>query len=162
MKREQMMMKALAGALLWSSLAAGGAEKTLELDNVVVTPTGSEKEAFDTSLPVNLIQARDIEERIVVSVADLFRTEPGVDAVTAGPGSVHPMIRGLQGERVLVLVDGIRLSEQRPGGNHVFSLDPAQIERVEVVRGPASVLYGSDAIGGVVNFITKRADEETA
>ena len=72
------------------------------------------------------------------------------------------MIRGLYGERVLVLVNGVRLSEQRPGGNHVLSLDPAQIERVEVVRGPASVLYGSDAIGGVINFITKRSDEETA
>ncbi|MEZ4602692.1 MAG: TonB-dependent receptor plug domain-containing protein [Desulfobacterales bacterium] len=50
----------------------------------------------------------------------------------------------------------VRLSEQRPGGNHVFSLDPAQIERVEVVRGPASVLYGS-TIAGVINFITKGA-----
>ncbi len=162
MKRVGMKRIALAGALLLGGMAANGEEKALELDNVVVTPTGSEKEAFDTSLPVNLIRTRDIEEKIVVSVADLFRLEPGVDVVTAGPGSVHPMIRGLQGERVLVLVDGIRLSEQRPGGNHVLSLDPAQIERVEVVRGPASVLYGSDAIGGVVNFITKRADEETA
>jgi outer membrane receptor protein involved in Fe transport len=162
MMLEKTTMKALAGALLLGSMAAGGAELALELDSVVVTPTGGERDAFDTSLPVNLIRTRDMEERIAISVADLFRNEPGVDAVTAGPGSVHPMIRGLQGERVLVLVDGIRLSEQRPGGNHVLSLDPAQIERVEVVRGPASVLYGSDAIGGVVNFMTKRADEETA
>jgi hemoglobin/transferrin/lactoferrin receptor protein len=58
-------------------------------------------------------------------------------------------------------VNGIRLSEQRPGGNHVFSLDPARVERVEVVRGPASVLYGSDAIAGGINFITKGADTET-
>ena len=80
-KRETTMMKALAGALLLGSLAAAGAEQALELDNVVVTPTGSEQDAFDTSLPVNLIQTRDLEERIVVSVVALLRTKPGVDAV---------------------------------------------------------------------------------
>ena len=138
------------------------AEETSMLPEIVVTATGSDKESFDTSLPVNLLEIRDLEEKIAVSVAEIFHKEPGVDVVTTGPGSVHPMIRGLYGERVLVLVNGVRLSEQRPGGNHVFSLDPAQIERVEVVRGPASVLYGSDAIGGVINFITKGADEETA
>ncbi len=131
------------------------------MSELVVIATGSEMDRFDTSLPVNLIKVRDLEKRVVVSLPEVFRGEPGLDAVTAGPGSVQPVIRGLHGERVLVLVNGIRLSEQRPGGNHVFSLDPAQIERVEVVRGPASVLYGSDAIGGVMNFITKGADEQT-
>ncbi|VFM98826.1 MAG: hemoglobin/transferrin/lactoferrin receptor protein, partial [Candidatus Kentron sp. G] len=138
------------------------AEETIMLPEVVVTATGSKKDSFDTSLPINILEISDLEEKIAVSVAEIFQKEPGVDVVTAGSGSVHPMIRGLHGERVLVLVDGIRLSEQRPGGNHVFSLDPAQIERVEVVRGPASVLYGSDAIGGVINFITKGAEEKTA
>ncbi len=131
------------------------------LTPLVVTATGSEKSVFDTSLPVNLLEARELDEKVTISLSEIFQYEPGVDAITAGPGSIQPVIRGLSGERVLVLVNGIRLSEQRPGGNHVFSLDPAQIERVEVVRGPASVLYGSDAIGGVMNFITKRADEES-
>lgn len=152
----------LVAAWVCCSSAAWAAEELVTLEDVVVTATGSEKERFDTALPINLIESRDMEERIVVSAADLLRFEPGVDAVATGTGSVHPMIRGLSGERVLVLVDGIRLSEQRPGGNHAFSLDPAQVERVEVVRGPASVLYGSDAIGGVVNFITKRTDKETS
>jgi hemoglobin/transferrin/lactoferrin receptor protein len=136
-------------------------EEIVTLNTMVVTPTGSEKELFDTSLPVNVLNARDLDEKIAVSMAEIFFNEPGVDVVTAGPGSVHPIIRGLSGERVLVLVNGVRLSEQRPGGNHVFSLDPAQIERVEVVRGPASVLYGSDAIGGVMNVTIKGADAET-
>jgi len=149
----------IAAALCGASFVL--AEETLTLTDVVVTPTGSEKESFDTSLPVNLLESRDLDERIAGTVAEIFHREPGVDVVTAGPGSVHPVIRGLSGERVLVLVNGVRLSEQRPGGNHVFSLDPAQIERVEVVRGPASVLYGSDAIGGVMNFQIKGADAET-
>lgn len=136
-------------------------DEVAALPEMLVTPTGTEKIAFETSLPVNLVEAEELEEKITSSIGTIFETEPGVDVVSAGNGSVHPMIRGLHGERVLVLVDGIRLSEQRPGGNHVFSLDPAQIEKVEVVRGPASVLYGSDAIGGVVNFITKGAEERT-
>ncbi len=138
------------------------AEDIYTLPQIVVTPTGSEKDVFDTSLPVNLLVSRELEEKVAFSVAEIFQKEPGVDVVTTGPGSVHPMIRGLYGERVLVLVNSVRLSEQRPGGNHVFSFDPAQIERVEVVRGPASVLYGSDAIGGVINFITKKAGEKFA
>nr|VFJ78003.1 MAG: hemoglobin/transferrin/lactoferrin receptor protein [Candidatus Kentron sp. FW] len=150
----------IAAALCCTSFVF--AEETIMLPEITVTATGSEKDSFDTSLPVNILDVGDLEEKIAVSVAEIFQKEPGVDVVTAGSGSVHPMIRGLHGERVLVLVNGIRLSEQRPGGNHVFSLDPAQIERVEVVRGPASVLYGSDAIGGVINFITREADEETA
>lgn len=144
---------------LWAAFTF--AQAPISLEEMVITPTGSESDAFDTSLPVNRITSSDIAERLATGISDVLANQPGVDAVTAGTGSVHPMIRGLQGERVLVLVNGVRLSEQRPGGNHVFSLDPSQIEQVEVVRGPASVLYGSDAIGGVINFITKGADEET-
>ncbi|MCU0782885.1 MAG: TonB-dependent receptor [Verrucomicrobia bacterium] len=151
----------LSLAALSCCLSFARAQEAVPLPPVVVTATGSEKALFDTSLPVNLLESRDLEEKIAISLAEIFQYEPGVDAVTAGPGSIQPVIRGLSGERVLVLVNGIRLSEQRPGGNHVFSLDPSQIERVEVVRGPASVLYGSDAIGGVMNFITKRADAES-
>ena len=136
-------------------------DSIVSLSDMVVTATGGEKDRFETSLPINIMELRDMEEKITTTIAEIFKDEPGVDAVTAGTGSLHPMIRGLSGARVLVLVDGIRLSEQRPGGNHAFSLDPAQVERVEVVRGPASVLYGSDAIGGVINFITKRAEERT-
>lgn len=138
--------------------AAAAADETISLGTLVVTPTGSETSSFETPLPVNVIERVTLDRRAVMSIPDTLARQPGVDAVTAGSGSVHPMIRGLQGERVLVLVNGIRLSEQRPGGNHVFSLDSSRVERVEIVRGPASVLYGSDAIGGVVNFITKGAD----
>jgi hemoglobin/transferrin/lactoferrin receptor protein len=134
---------------------------TAQLSDTVVTASGRESSAFDTSVPMNVITSEDIEERGAITMADVFKSEPGINAVTTGPNSVRPMIRGLYDERVLVLVNGVRLSEQRPGGNHILSLDPSQIERVEVVRGPASVLYGSDAIAGVINIITKQAPRET-
>ena len=151
----------LVAAVLCSVPFTFSEEKVPVLTELLVTPTGTERTAFETSLPVNLIESVELEEKITTSIKTIFEKEPGVDVVATGNGSIHPMIRGLHGERVLVLIDGIRLSEQRPGGNHAFSLDPAQIERVEVVRGPASVLYGSDAIGGVINFITKGAENCT-
>lgn len=132
-----------------------------KLDDTVVTASGRESSAFDSSVPMNVITAEDIAERGAVTMADVFRGELGLNVSTTGPNSVRPMIRGLYDERVLVLINGVRLSEQRPGGNHILSLDPSQIERVEVVRGPSSVLYGSDAIAGVINIITKQAPRET-
>jgi hemoglobin/transferrin/lactoferrin receptor protein len=137
------------------------ADDVLALDEMVITPTGREALAFDTSLPVNVLSEDDLRKKLTMNMADVFAGEPGVDVSTTGTGSVRPMIRGLFDERVLILVNGVRLSEQRPGGNHVLSIDPGQIDRIEVVRGPASVLYGSDAIGGVMNIVTKRGDEDT-
>lgn len=145
---------------IWALTIMAEEQEPLDLDELVITPTGTEKEVFDTSLAVSVVTEQQMIDQAVVFIEDIFKNEPGVDSVTAGPGSVHPIIRGLHGERILVLVDGTRLSEERPGGNHIFSLNPSQIAQVEIVRGPSSVLYGSDAIGGVINFITKRSFEE--
>jgi hemoglobin/transferrin/lactoferrin receptor protein len=133
---------------------------TVQLDAVVVTATRTETPAFDTPLPVNVIRRRQIEREMPVSMSEVFKREAGLDAATTGPNIVHPMIRGLFDDRVLVLVDGIRLSEQRGGGDHRLSIDPDQIDRIEAVRGPGSVLYGSDALGGVINIITRQAKVE--
>ena len=154
------LVAGLSGAA-WAQEASDDATPSMQLGETVVTASGQETSAFDTSVPMNVITAESLEERGAVSMEDVFRGEPGLNASTTGPNSVRPMIRGLYDERVLVLINGVRLSEQRPGGNHILSLDPAQIERVEVVRGPASVLYGSDAIAGVINVITKQAARST-
>jgi len=143
-----------------SGQSAAKQTSALQLEETVVTATGHASQAFDTSMPMNVITAEDLERRGAVSMEDVFRGEAGLNVSATGPNSVRPMIRGLYDERVLILVNGVRLSEQRPGGNHILSLDPAQIERIEVVRGPSSVLYGSDAIGGVINVITKQPRQE--
>ena len=134
---------------------------TVQLDAVAVTATRTATPVFDTSLPVNVIQRRQIEREMPVSMAEIFKREAGLDASSTGPNIVRPMIRGLMDDRVLVLVDGVRLSEQRGGGDHRLSIDPDQIQRIEVVRGPGSVLYGSDALGGVINIITRKAKVES-
>lgn len=147
----------VAGLLLISNTFLG-ANDELVLDDLFITATQNpELNANETPVLVDVVNQETMKEKSIISLHELLEQTPGVDAKTAGPGSVMPMIRGLSDEQVLVLVDGIRLSDERPGGNHVLSINPAQIERVEIVKGPGSVLYGAGAIGGVVNFITKKA-----
>ena len=105
------------------------------LDTIIVTATRQRSHVMDSTFPVNVISEENIEHEMPSSMADLFENEPGLSASTTGGGSVRPMIRGLYDDQVLILLDGIRLSEQRAGGNHVLSIDPALISQVEVIRG---------------------------
>ena len=92
----------------------------------------------------------------------MFRNAEGVYIQKTNLGGGSPFIRGLTGKQVLVLVDGIRLNNSfYRFGPHQYlnTIDPNSIERIEVVRGPGSVLYGSDALGGVVNIITKKQSD---
>lgn len=134
------------------------AEEGSTMEDITVTATQNpELKTYEAPLPVDVVTSDEIEEKGITRLQELFEQTSGVDAITAGPGSVMPVIRGLSHEQILVLVDGVRLSDERPGGNHVLSIDPAQIERMEIVKGPGSVLYGAGAVGGVVNIITKKA-----
>ena len=93
-------------------------------------------------------------------VADLFRNLPGVDVTGVGPNQTRLIVRGQQGQRILLAEDGIRLNNsrrQQDFGELPAFTDINSTSRVEVIRGPASVLYGTDAIGGVVNQLTTHA-----
>ena len=130
---------------------------TVNLDEIIVTASMNEAKVFNSSLPVNVITRKEIEHTVPADMGDLFKYQPGLNVSYTSMGSLRPMIRGLYDDRVLIMVDGIRLSEQRGGGDHALSINPGQIERIEVVRGPGSVLYGSDAVGGVINIITRNS-----
>ena len=129
------------------------------LDNVVVTANRYEKEAYKVTQPITAAGGEEIQKKGYTIVSDVVRNFPGVDMNDAGPFRARPVIRGLFGTRVLVLVNGERLNDQRDissfAGVSMSLVDVNNIERVEVVNGPSSVLYGSDAMGGVINIITK-------
>ncbi|MEP6692072.1 MAG: TonB-dependent receptor [Gemmatimonadaceae bacterium] len=128
-----------------------------QLGTVTVTATRTPTDVFSVAVPVNVIDSAAIRERQVNGAADLFRDQPGLDVNGVGTNQVRPTIRGLRGQRILLLEDGLRLNNSRRQQD--FGELPAivglnDLQRVEVVRGPLSVLYGTDAIGGVVNLIT--------
>lgn len=123
-----------------------------------VTATGSESDTFDIPTPVIVIEAEKIEELQPDNAADLLRGEPGVDVNGIGPNQARPIIRGQRGLRILFLENGLRMNNARRQtdfGEITGLVDIGNVETMEVVRGPASVLYGSDAIGGVLNLVTK-------
>ncbi len=123
-----------------------------------VTATGSATDTFDIPAPVIVIDAERIGELSPDNAADLLRGEPGVDVNGIGPNQARPIIRGQRGLRILFLENGLRMNNARRQsdfGEATGLVDIDNVETLEVVRGPASVLYGSDAIGGVLNLITK-------
>lgn len=123
-----------------------------------VTATGSERNIFDIATPVTVISEKKIEQKDVENAADLLREQPGVDVNGVGPSQARPVIRGQRGLRVLFLEDGLRLNNPRRQtdfGEIGGLVDLQNAATIEVIRGPASVLYGSDAIGGVMNVISK-------
>ena len=110
---------------------------------------------FETFNAVTSLDTSEIMKKYGATLADVLEYEPGVAKRTFGPGTSRPIIRGFDGDRVLIMQDGIRTGDlSSQSGDHGVSIDPAGLQRVEVVKGPATLLYGSNAIGGVVNAIS--------
>jgi hemoglobin/transferrin/lactoferrin receptor protein len=125
---------------------------------VVVTATRTERELVDVPTSITVIDSKQIERRPQGTIAQLLQDIPGVQVTDGGVGggSKRVAIRGEGPARVLVLIDGMKISEQKSMDGSMLMIDPNNVERIEVIKGPASVLYGSEAIGGVVNIITKK------
>ena len=139
-----------------STTAARAHARTLP--TVTVTATRTTTDVTGVATPVLVIDSLRIRSSLANGVADLLRAEPGVDVVGTGVNQTRPSIRGQRGQRILLLEDGMRLNNsrrQQDFGELTAFVDADQLARIEVVRGPASVLYGTDAIGGVVNLITR-------
>jgi outer membrane receptor protein involved in Fe transport len=128
-------------------------ERTFELETVAVTASRTPQLISSSPLATSTLGPERLRREHSVSLARTLSTLPGVRAVTTGEQVGKPVIRGLFGSRVAVLADGLRLEDYSWSDEDAPSVDARLAERVEVIRGPASLLYGSDAVGGVVNVI---------
>jgi hemoglobin/transferrin/lactoferrin receptor protein len=138
---------------------ARNVENPVRLTPVAVTATRSEKDVFLTPTPVGVMDAQDLLELQPNTAADLFTRLPGLDITGVGANQVRPSIRGQRGQRILLIQDGLRLNNarrQQDFGEIPGLVDVSRLETIEIVRGPSSVLYGTDAIGGVVNLRTSK------
>ena len=127
----------------------------IESGEVVVTGVSRATEIKRSPIPLvavgkEYLDRRSASDNIIDKIANL----PGINAVTTGPNVSKPFIRGLGYNRVVTLQDGIRIEGQQWGDEHGIEVDQNSIDRVEIIKGPASLSYGSDAIGGVVNLIS--------
>ncbi|HSM59365.1 MAG TPA: TonB-dependent receptor plug domain-containing protein, partial [Longimicrobiales bacterium] len=131
-------------------------ENPIELEGLVVTGSPTPRPFDAVTTHVTVLEGEELRARGVSRVLDALREVPGVQLVQGGsPGSITSVfLRGGESDYVLVLVDGVQVNQ--PGGAFDFSsLGTADVERIEVVRGPASALYGSDAVAGVIHVITR-------
>lgn len=133
--------------------------RSLQAD-VTVTATGTEESVYETFQTVNSVDNARITEQASTAIGEVLEREAGVGKRAFGPGTGRPIIRGFDGDRVLVLQDGIRTgSVGSQSGDHGEPIDTLSLERLEVIKGPATLLYGSNAIGGVVNAVTNDEDQ---
>ncbi len=130
-------------------------------EEVTVTANGTEESVFDSFQTTTAVGAARIREQSSTAIGEVLEREAGVSKRSFGPGSSRPSIRGFEGDRVLVLQDGVRNgSVGSQSGDHGEPVDTLNLERLEVIKGPATLLYGSSAIGGVVNAVS--GDEDNA
>ncbi len=124
-------------------------------DQVTVSATGNEQSAFESFQSVNSLDATVLLEKDTSSLGEALDHQTGIAKRSSGPGSSRPVIRGFDGDRVLVAQDGIRSgSLSYSSGDHGEPINVLSVEKIEVVRGPATLLYGSNAIGGLVNAVS--------
>lgn len=119
---------------------------------------GAPLSLFDTPRAIDVITQQQLIEKAPIDIGAALEQTVGVMVQRTGRGQSSPYVRGLTGQQVLIMVDGVRMTNAtfRAGPNQYFNLiDPNMVERIEVIRGPGSVLYGGDAIGGVINVVTK-------
>lgn len=157
MKQFFRVKSTLALALLVQQAAIAD---TYKLEDSVVTATGMAVSTMQSPASITRISAEQIERSSAADVAELFRDIPGVSlSDSATPGMKRIAIRGESSRRVVVKIDGQTMTDHSNYGTPLL-IDPALIDHIEVVRGPSSVINGANAIGGVVNIITKRGGSE--
>jgi iron complex outermembrane recepter protein len=144
-------------------LAGGTAEVAFALDltvhreEIVVTASPDVRSTYEIAQPTSVLSGEELQRRIQPTLGETLSREPGVTSTSFGQGSSRPVIRGLGGDRIRVLESGIGSGDaSTTSPDHAVSLDPLAAERIEVLRGPATLLYGSSAVGGVVNVIDDR------
>jgi vitamin B12 transporter len=137
---------------------AGTGLATTRLDPFVVTATRTRELLSNTPQTVTVITREDIEEREDATIPDVLRQAVGVDVIQAGTLGTQASvsIRGSDADQVLTLIDGVQLNSATLGAFDYANLAPEPFERIEVLRGGGGSLYGSEAVGGVINFITRR------
>jgi iron complex outermembrane recepter protein len=131
-----------------------------KLDAVVVTATPLKQSAEELTRPVSVLAGSELDDRRAATLCDTVGQLPGVQAAGFGPGASRPVIRGLDGARVQTLSSGLSsLDASTVSADHAVTIEPFLAEQIEVLKGPATLLYGSGAIGGAVNVVDGRIPE---
>lgn len=157
-------MKKIQAAIVISSILLSPnsfAQESTRLNDVIVTANPLGRSANQISQPVTVVAGDDLVYKYQPTIGETLSKEPGIRSTYFGPGASRPVIRGLEGDQILVLQNGVgNIDASAASVDHNVAIDPLTVEKIEVVRGPAALLYGSRAVGGVVNVIDNRIPDE--
>lgn len=132
-------------------------ETVVEQEAVTITGTTSATKIKNTPQPVSIVSKNDLFKNSSTNIIDaLTKTVNGFSMISTGPAISKPIIRGLGSNRMITINDGVRQEGQQWGDEHGIEIDEQSVQQVEVLKGPASLMYGSDAIAGVLNIITNK------
>jgi hemoglobin/transferrin/lactoferrin receptor protein len=166
MKKHEISLSLMAAMMAATAIAQDvETERPVELDDLVVVATKSPRPLRDVAGSVTVIDSQQVDREMVQSIEDLIRYQPGISVDGGGSrfGAAGYTIRGVGGNRVAIEIDGVPVADQFDIGSYSNSsrdlVDVELLKRVEILRGPASTLYGSDAIGGVVSYITRNPED---
>ena len=151
-----------------TEVTIGTSAATLDLDvdldlhfAEVLSVSPNPRPQFESFQPTSVLSNEELQRELQDTIGATLQYQPGVQMRSLGPGPARPVIRGLDGDRVLVLQDGQRMGDlSSQSGDHGVPINPASAQRIEVVRGPATLLYGANAIGGLVNIVTDQIPTE--
>jgi iron complex outermembrane receptor protein len=145
-------------AVAAAAVAAGDlmVDPELHFEEVVSVGADTPRSQFEAFQPTSVLVGQELDKQLEMSLGATLENQPGVASRSFGPAPARPVVRGLDGDRVLILQDGQRMGDvSSQSGDHGVTINPASAQRIEVVRGPATLLYGANAIGGLVNVITE-------
>jgi vitamin B12 transporter len=148
----------VAAAMAAVAVPVLAAETSAQLGETVVTATRTQTAVDDVLAPIIVITRDDLQRSLAPDISELLQFHAGIDvARNGGPGQTTTVfIRGTDSNHATVLVDGVRINPGTIGGAQIQNVAPDVVDRIEIVKGPRSTLYGTDAIGGVINIITRK------
>lgn len=151
---------ALQGAQADEGDISGHSDTEYHLDSVVVESSALRDTLFNSAQSVSVMTGLDLAEKAHNNLGDTLAEEPGIASSSFGPGAGRPVIRGIGGDRIRILENGVgTLDISNVSPDHAVTVESSLVDRIEVVRGPASLLYGTSAVGGVVNVFDNRIAE---
>ncbi|MEO5647373.1 MAG: TonB-dependent receptor [Chitinophagaceae bacterium] len=130
------------------------AESIVENNEVVITGVGTATQSRRSAIPVMVVRKEELYRSASTNIIEALTHKPGISSVTTGPGISKPVIRGVGSNRIITMNDGIKQEGQQWGDEHGIEIDEASVNKVEILKGPAALIYGSDALGGVINIFT--------
>lgn len=131
-------------------------KSTININEVVISSAFTNAQDENTQI-VDVIKKNDMQKYGAFTVMDIINKIPGVDAVTTGPLVTRPIIRGLSSNRILTIIDGVRFETQQWDDEHGIGVNELGVDRIEIIKGPSSLIYGPEAMGGIVHFIDEHA-----